>query len=247
MKKYFGFLDDTGVLEHDHNQRFFGLGLLKLEETAPFYQEVATLKDRVVSFLPNLKKPFEFKFNKINKSNYRFYYDLLEIYFSFPKISTCIFVVDKMNTNFDFSKYFISSWEAYIGYSKLLIKNNLEANDDEICIIADFHQKPKSSNKYYETEVRSCNTSQIYNVCMIESHASLYVQMIDVLIGAVNFDFRNKFNKNSQVNKIKKGIVDYLKKKLGVNSLAQNITVHEPNYFSIWLFNPKRNASYQRS
>lgn len=247
MKKYFGFLDDTGVLEHDPSQRFFGLGLLKLEETAPFYQEVTTLKDRVVSFLPNLKKPFEFKFNKINKSNYRFYYDLLEIYFSFPEISTCIFVVDKMNPNFDFSKYFISSWEAYIGYSKLLIKNNLEANDDEICVIADFHQKPKSSNKYYEPEVRSCNISQIYNVCMIESHASLYVQMIDVLIGAVNFDFKNKLDKNIHVNKVKKGIVDFLKKKLGVNSLAQNITVHEPNYFSIWLFNPKRNASYQRS
>jgi len=34
MKKYFGFLDDAGVLEHDPSQRFFGLGLLKLEETA---------------------------------------------------------------------------------------------------------------------------------------------------------------------------------------------------------------------
>ncbi|PKP57765.1 hypothetical protein CVT91_09895 [Candidatus Atribacteria bacterium HGW-Atribacteria-1] len=246
MKRYFGFLDDTGVLEHDPNQRFFGLGLLKLEETAPFYQEVATLKDKVVSFLPNLKKPFEFKFNKINKSNYRFYYELLEIYFSFPKINACIFVVDKMGINFDFPKYFISSWEAYIGYSKLLIKNNLGAND-EICIIADFHQKPKSSNKYYETEVRSCNMSQIYNVCMIESHASLYVQMIDVLIGAVNFDFKNKYDKNIRVNKIKKGIVNYLKKKLGVTSLAKNITIHKPNYFSVWLFDPKKNASYQRS
>lgn len=246
MTKYLGFIDDTGVLEKDPNQRFFGLGLLKLEETAPFYQEVTILKDRVVSFLPNLKKPFEFKFNKINKSNYRFYYDLLEIYFSFPKNITCIFVVDKMNINFDYPKYFISSWEAYIGYSKLLIKNNIGA-DDEICIIADFHQKPKSSNKYYETEVKGCNMSQIYNVCMIESHASLYVQMIDVLIGAVNFDCKNKFNKNIQTNKIKKGIVDYLKKKLGVTSLAQNITIHKPNYFSVWLFDPKKNASYQRS
>jgi len=86
MVKYLGFIDDTGVLEKDPNQRFFGLGLLKLEETAPFYQEVTTLKDRVVSFLPNLRKPFEFKFNKINRSNYRFYYDLLEIIFHFPKI-----------------------------------------------------------------------------------------------------------------------------------------------------------------
>ena len=100
-----------------------------------------------MSFLLNLKKPFEFKFNKINKSNYKFYYDLLEIYFSFLKINASIFVVDKTSINFNFPKYFISSWEAYIGYSKLLIKSNLGAND-EICIIADFHQKPKRSNKY---------------------------------------------------------------------------------------------------
>ena len=47
---------------------------------------------------------------------------------------------------------------------------------------------------------------------------------------------------------MKKGIVDYLKKKLGVTLLAQNMTIHKTNYFSVWLFNPqKKNASYQRS
>jgi len=87
----------------------------------------------------------------------------------------------------------------------------------------------QSSNKCYEIEVKSSNMSQIYNVCMIESHASLYVKMIDVLVGAVNFDCKNYFNKNIQVNKVKKGIVNYLKKKLGVTSLAQNMTIHKPN------------------
>lgn len=147
MKKYFGFLDDTGVLEHDPNQRFFGLGLLKLKETAPFYQKVATLKDKVVFFYRILKNHLSLDLIKLTKVIiYRLYYDLLEIYFSFPKINASIFVVDKMNINFNFPKYFISSWEAYIGYSKLLIKSNLGAND-EICIIADFHQKPKSEFK----------------------------------------------------------------------------------------------------
>jgi len=50
MKKYFGFLDDTGFLEQDPNKRYFGLGLLKLGETAPFCQEITRLKVRVVSF-----------------------------------------------------------------------------------------------------------------------------------------------------------------------------------------------------
>lgn len=67
MKKYFGFLDDTGVLEHDPNQRFFALGLLKLEETAPFYQEVATLKDRVGFFYRILKNRLSLNLIKLTK------------------------------------------------------------------------------------------------------------------------------------------------------------------------------------
>lgn len=236
MANYLGFIDDTGVLAHDPNQRFFGLGFLKLEDTAPFYQEMVLLKDRVLSALPRLQKPFEFKFNEINRSNYKFYHDLVDLYFSFPQNYICIFVVDKMDSNYDISKIFPSFWNAYISYSGLVIKKNLDPND-RICIIADFHQKPKISTKYYETEIK--DNPQVFNTCMLESHASLYIQMVDVLTSAVVSEFRCKYNPNFKPKECKQGVVNLVRNKLGVQNLAQKFTVTKPNYFSVLPFNPE--------
>lgn len=204
------------------------------------------IKQKAVTFLPNLKKPFEFKFNKINKSNYKFYYELIENYFLFPDNYFCIFIIDKMEKEFNFSEYFVSSWDAYIGYSKLIVKKNLKEKDN-ICLLADYHQKPVFSNKYYESEIKHCNTSQIYNVCMLESHASLFIQMVDVLIGSVAFDFKNSTCVNKKPNKLKKSIVDFVKKKLKVKTLSESFTKYDPNYFSVWKFIPNKNAGCQRS
>ena len=234
---YLGFIDDTGVLTHDPNQRFFGLGLLKIEDTAPFYQEMVRLKDRILSALPRLRKPFEFKFNEINRTNYKFYHDLLDLYFSFPQNYICIFVVDKMGSNFDMAKSFSSPWDAYITYSNLVIEKNLSP-DDNICVIADFHSKPKISTKYYETELKR-NNVQIFNVCMLESHASLYIQMVDVLTSSVVSDFRCKYNPSFKANYFKQGVVNLVKNKLGVKTLTQKLTVHKPNYFSVCPFEPE--------
>lgn len=237
MTNYLGFIDDTGVLTHDPNQRFFGLGFIKLEDTAPFYQEMVRLKDRVLSALPKLRKPFEFKFNEINKSNYKFYHNLLDLYFSFPQNYICIFVIDKMEPNFDMTKFFPTPWDAYISYSGLVVKKNL-TQEDSICILADFHQKPIISSKYYEIELKRSNL-QIFNVCMLESHASLYIQMADVLTSSVVSDFRCKYNPSFKPNEFKWGVVELVRKKLGVKTLAKRFTVHEPNYFSVWPFEPE--------
>ena len=238
MKKYLGFIDDTGVLSNDPNQRFFGLGLLKLENTAPFYEEMVRLKDRVVSLLPKLGKPFEFKFNDINKSNYGFYRDLVELYFTFPENYFCVLVLDKINPMVDIPKFFPSTWDAYISYSGLLVKKNIEAGNS-ICVIADFHQKPKVSTRYYESEIKNGN-SDIFNVCMLESHASLYIQMVDVLTSSVVSDFRIRIDPKLQTNVLKREIVNLIRKKLGVDSLADGFTLTKPNYFSVWPFNPMK-------
>ncbi len=242
MKNYFGFMDESGVLTPQADQRFFALGLLKLNDTSTLYNELVILKNRAISKMllnnsakgkPAPIKEFKFKFSNIKKSNYSFYYDLINLFFKFPHLSFCCLILDKKNPNLDIKKYFNDLWDAYISYSKLIISSNLK-NNEKICIIADFLGKPKSSPKYYETEVKSVNG--VFNACMIESHASLFIQLVDVLTGCIVYDYNIFRNKRRKTNIYKRNVCNFFKKKINKNILEGNFTINKPNYINVWGF-----------
>ncbi len=242
MKNNFGFMDETGVLSPQADQRFFALGLLKLVNTAPLYEQLQILKNRTESkIIENARrnnnqlprKSFEFKFSSITDSSHIFYYDLIDLFFKFPDLSFCCLVFDKKNPNIDIIKYFPNLWDAYISYSKMLVENNIN-NNETICIIADYLCKPKSSTKYYETEMNKIKG--VYNACMLESHASLFIQLVDVLIGSIVFDYKIFREEKIKSDKFKQRVCEFLKKKLKKTTLEGNFTVHIPNYFSVWEF-----------
>ncbi|MFH1441558.1 MAG: DUF3800 domain-containing protein [Candidatus Omnitrophota bacterium] len=245
MANYFGFIDETGVLHNDPDQRFFAIGLLKCDDTSALYEEFRILKNRAESKLdlerqakgqPVKKGCFEFKFSSITRGSHEFYYDLISLYFKFPKLQFCSFVIDKTNPGVKIDEVFPDTWEAYIGYSKMLIKNNMNP-DDKICVVADFLGKPKTSTKYYEPEIRSLTA--VYNATVLESHASLFIQIVDVMIGCIVLDFKRGRQPERKADVFKGKVCDFLKGKLGLQSLARNFTNHQPNYFSVWEFSPK--------
>lgn len=242
MKKYLGFIDETGVLNKDPKQRFFAIGLLKCEDTSTLLEELVTLKNRTreklrlaqaEKGLPVSSCDFEFKFSSITKTSAKYYCDLISLYFKFPALQFSALVLDKANPKIDIDKFFPSTWEAYISYSKMLVDNNLPA-DEQICIIADFLGKPKASPKYYEPELKTL--PKVYNATFLESHASLLIQMVDVLVGAVVMDYRRAREPGAGVDPVKAGVCDFLKNKLEKKSLAESFTLSSPNYFSVWEF-----------
>lgn len=235
MFNYFGFIDETGVLHNNSEQRFFGIGLLKCEDTSALYEELRILKNRVESKLK--KGNFEFKFSSITGGSDEFYYELINLYSKFAKLQFCSLVLDKASPVIKIEEVFSDTWEAYISYSKLLIKNNIKPSD-KICVVADFLGKPKISNKYYEIEIKKL--PEVYNATVLESHASLFIQLVDVLVGCVVYDFRRSRQVEKKFDIIKGGVCNFLKEKLEVKILANNLTLHHPNYFSVWEFNPKQ-------
>jgi len=246
MSDYFGFIDETGVLHNDPDQRFFAIGLLKCEDTSALYEELRTLKNRAESKLdlkrqseglPVKKGCFEFKFSSITRNSHEFYYELINLYFKFVNLQFCSLVIDKANPGVKIEEIFPDTWEAYIGYSKLLIKNNMKMNDT-ICVIADFLGKPKASNKYYEPQIKML--SAVYNATVLESHASLFIQLVDVMIGCIVLDFKRNRQPERKADIFKSKVCDFLKGKLGMQSLVGNFTKHQPNYFSVWEFSPKQ-------
>lgn len=238
MANLIGFIDETGVLQKDPAQRFFGLGLLRLNETAALYEQLTLLKSKVVSGLTKLRDRFEFKFNEVNRTNYGFYRDLLDIYFSFPDAAFTAFVIDKQSPQFQMEKFYGDVWEAYIGYSRLVVHKNIGPKD-RIFVMADQITKPRASTKYYEIEVargKSRGRNPVYNACLLESHASIFIQLVDVLIGCVVFDFRMKSRPDAAANQCKRDLVELMRKKLNVDSLADKLNKKGPNRFTIWPF-----------
>lgn len=258
MKNYFAFIDETGLLTSDPKQRFFAVGVLKIEDTADFYNQISKHYYKILSrieakrkssiksssdpiqkkdmmHLMNSNKRFEFKFNSIDDISIRDYLELINIYFQFKDLYFCTMVIDTESPFFDFKKYFTSSWDAYIGYSKMLIKNNC-LNAERVAVIADYVQMAHGSTKYFEREMNLL--PNIFNTCRVESDASLFVQMVDVLLGAVVYDFKiqagiiGKEDPNFPKTRLSMEIRKYLNRK----TLAESFTVHSPNYFSVWPF-----------
>lgn len=263
MKNYIGFLDETGVLSKDPSQRFFGIGFLKLKDTSELYEKIFKLKQRVEHRLAlqlkekSLKllriqsskkmltkiikvKPFEFKFQSITRRSLPFYKELVNIYFSHPQNYFCGFIIDKRNPEIKIDEYFETTWDAYINFSKMVIEKNMSSHD-KVCILADFLGRPNSSEKYYEKEINESEINSekiVFNTCMIESHASLLIQIVDVLIGAIRYDFTVKRDEKFIPDVIKYSIVEEVSKKLNRGTLAESFTKHRPHYFSVWEFSP---------
>jgi len=236
FNNYIGFMDETGVLK-DESQRFFALGLLKMNDTAIFYSELLKAKSRLGWECSNSQsqypKKIEFKFNWIKKDTYRSYLELIDFYFNFKDLCFCCLIIDKEKPTINTDIY--NAWDLYISYSVTLIKKYIKP-DEKLMIVADYFGKPKNSTKYWEKEI--LKIPKVYNAIMLESDASLFIQVVDVLIGAIAYRFKLEKQKPTKTHSGKIKVCEHIEHKIGTDTLAKNIRKYSPNYFSVWDFNP---------
>jgi hypothetical protein len=237
-QEFFVFIDETGVLSKA-NQRFFGLGLMKLNDTAPLTELVHAIFQRVQGSA-RLGSDFEFKFTDVTGSSLPYYLDLVDAYFALPTSHFCALVMDKRSPSFDWAKFFPTVWDAYIGYSKLMLRRNT-GEGETVCVLSDYLGKPKDSPKYYETELRTLSADvrmrgSVFNVCMLESHASLLIQVVDVLLGATRYDHQRRDAPDTAQDPAKLEVAERVRGHLGWDTLAQKKTKWGQRYFSVWPF-----------
>lgn len=237
--QYFGFIDETGVLSDDKSQRFFALGLLKLLNTSPIFEAIKRLKDKH-------KKPkgFEFKFTGIKKdSDLKIHKELVDICLTDTNFAFACIVVDKLHKRHSRGT---STWEMQLDLAKTHIKSNIK-KDEKIAIIADYLSKPNNSSKYFEIELQK--QKEVFNACMIESDSSVFVQVVDILIGCITYRFKIDNNLNASISTPKGKLVKYIEDRLLVSidqhknnskkfkktkKLSCGFTIYEPYYFSVY-------------
>jgi len=232
---YFAFIDESGTLAKDPNQPIFAIGLLLVDDTTRILQELQSIKAQAISGTGSKGKLFEFKFKGITRGNYKYYQKLLDVALSFPQLRICVFIMDKRNPKIQIDSHFNSTWDAYLSYTKLVIRKNVPT-DRKVIVLADYITKPSENPRFFEPEIRAL--AQVENVTLLESDSSLFIQLIDVLTGSVVYKFRHRTSEKLEVNKSKMRVADYLMEKFGKSEFAESFMVHKPLYFSVWEFNP---------
>lgn len=232
-------MDETGVLSNDPQQRFFALGLLKLENTSLLFEEIQKLKNR-----HGKKKGFEFKFTGIQKdSHLPIHQELIDMCFSNREFYLECIILDKQSYT---NGAALSTWDMQLALAKRHIQSAVK-KEEQISIIADYLTKPNTSPKYFETEMKS--TTKVFNACMIESHSSAFIQVVDIFIGCIVHSYKIAHGITTDLNTPKSKLVEYIENKLkdALNSHDQSsgrfkrhkklscaFTIFEPFYFSVY-------------
>ena len=226
---YFVFMDESGVIHHDPNQPFFAVGALFIEDTRELVSKLAILKRQAIQSAGGLDFPFEFKFKAITRRFRPFFEQLIDLGTSVD-IMANIVVVDKKRHDSAYTSRYPNAWDAYIEIAKVAVLGCKDRIPESV-VIADFIQKPRGSRLFLETELKTL--PGVRNATMLESHASLLIQLIDVLSGCVVYQFRMKQNPEASWDKEKTRVSAHLAKKLEVQTLAEDINVKKPFPFQV--------------
>jgi hypothetical protein len=163
------------------------------------------------------------------------YEELVDFYTAQPDGYFCALVLDKRLPGVDPMAVWGTPWDCLIAYSVILFRNNIKPSERAI-IVADNYQKPKGHPHFFERQVASALGNRAANVAMMDSAATVLLQLVDVLLGSVLY--HHKLPTIATPNAEKKAVADRLAAAYGVQTLARNQTHSAPNYFSVWDFRP---------
>ena len=264
MSNCFAFIDESGVLDESREvQPFFAVGFLKVADASliterlfqKHYDYYSVKKEERRKMIQGLKdnpriltqqdlnlllvstRHYEHKFTKITLTTLERYKAFLDTAFEFP-LYFCALVIDKTDPKFN-QLIYKNYWDAYISYSKLLCKYNRKG--DNLCVIADYMNRPTKSDRYFELELNTL--PQVFNTIRAHSETFILLQVTDLLLGSVVFQWRQKngYVKDSNRARAKIEFVNHLISKFVIPPdkqtdypLAQHITINNPFYFNVW-------------
>jgi len=195
----FAFLDETGTLGGARDP-FFAVGLLKCSEPYKLARPMQRIRDRQHFY-------DEIKWNKVSEKKLPLMIDLVNVFLSSDATFTA-FVADK--TKHDVISRFGGPFKAYEALARQLCRASIRRGET-VYVIADEYSTPPAET--FEENVRDyvnkkLNRPAVAGVCRMRSSGVDLLQLIDVLLGAVVYEY-----------KAERGVVDLAKYKPKVKLL----------------------------
>lgn len=219
-RHFFGFLDETGLLQSPSTDRFFGLGILIIPRTKPLHDELLKYRQR---------KNFydEFKFTYVRRNNLALYKGLIDIFFDTVQARFCVVVYDKRlldrkRGNRKYSKVYNNFAGELI--SEAVIMNDTASRSEYLTILADDVSTAidDSFEKEMKEKVKSMlRRNALFGVFRLESHAISEIQLTDVLLGTISYAFkvREGLIQSGPAN-AKLDLVKHFQARIGVPALS---------------------------
>lgn len=216
-KHVFGFLDETGLLHSPATDRIFALGLLVCPNPRELHRAITRLKNK-------RRYHQEFKFTSVSKQNLRVYLELIDIFFDCISNRFHIMIVDKQNLKIPKT---ISPTTVYNRIAADLIAGSIDRassrQSEYMTILAD--DVSTSKDDKFERIIRDRvkqkqRRNALFGIARLESHAVSEIQIVDVLLGLVAYEYKIKMG-IVRGSGAKLRLLKHLKRKLSVTTLAQ--------------------------
>lgn len=223
------FLDETGTLGGGRDP-FFAVGLLRCREPYVLQRPMQRIRDRQHFY-------DEIKWNKISQKKLPLVLDLLDVFLS-SDATFSAFVVDK--EEHDIVDRFGGRFPAYEALARQLVRGSIKRGET-MWIVADEYSTPPSET--FEENVRDVVNSRlrrqaVAGVCRMRSTGVDLLQMIDVLLGAVVYEYkaeRGVVGLASYKPKVK--LLEHLKEQAGV---ATFVGGHRDGRFNVAEYSTKQ-------
>ena len=155
----------------------------------------------------------EYNFVDVTRFNIQQYIDLLNLYFSSPGLEFHSLMLDRRDPQASLHKWDNDEWGAYAGICSQLLDASLSR---DVFAIVDLQGKPHKSEVVLEDVL--CSVDRVRGCLRATSDMSIFLQIVDLLLGCVQFDFKDRFefyDTTSRRAKEKRQLVNFVKSKLG--------------------------------
>lgn len=220
----FCFLDESGSLD-PKSSPYFTIGMIKCSQ--PYYLYSKLLYER------NKKRFYdEMKFNKLSRNNIEFAKFAIQSFLEMQSIYFYSYTLDKQGDYFQ-REFDANPWTAYEQISIRLAEAALGPNEILI-LLADHITTPKEVR--YEVCVKwkinkKADRLAMAGVCRFDSKSNDLLQVVDLFIGAINYDLKMETKIVGKGDKYKKELVGFIKNKLTVANFIHGFRNKKFNIF----------------
>jgi hypothetical protein len=207
------FLDESGSIARD---RFFAVGCLKVDEPALLTRKIQNLRDRRHWY-------GEIHFVELTRGALPFYKEIVDVLADLSQLRFSCFVADRSVA--DPIERFGDQYAAYQRLAVQLLHGNVRPHEI-VAVLADNYSTPPHVRfeESIKAEVnRRLRRLAVHSVVRLDSRAADPLQLADLLVSAITFEFRASAGRAS-TGSPKGELARYVRSAFGADSCLQGVT-----------------------